>query len=142
VTPILRPAEPDDLPGILEIEHEAFRDEPWPPEDFVGDDCTVAELDGRVVGFLVSRQTFPATTGERAEREILNLAVRRGYQRLGIAKALLRQELEHRAVYFLEVRESNAVARELYRQMGFEEIGRRPQYYDSPVETAIVMRMK
>ncbi|MBV9762253.1 MAG: ribosomal protein S18-alanine N-acetyltransferase [Acidobacteriaceae bacterium] len=142
MTLILRPAAPGDFPGILEIEQEAFSDGPWVAEDFTGDDCTVAVVDGRIVGFLVSRQTFPAAEGARAEREILNLAVRKIYRGRSIAKALLQHELERRAVHFLEVRESNVVARRLYRQMGFEEVGRRPEYYDSPVETAIVMRMK
>lgn len=142
MTPILRPAEPKDLAGILEIEREAFRNEPWTAEDFAGDDCTVVEVEGRVGGFLVSRQTFPAAQGERAEREILNLAVRQEYRGRGLAKALLRHEVGRRAIHFLEVRESNIVARKLYGQMGFVEVGRRPEYYDSPVETAIVMRMK
>lgn len=142
MTPILRPVTPQDLPGILEIEHEAFPEAPWPAGDFAVDDCTVAEIHGCIAGFLVSRQTFPAADGARAEREILNLAVRHAYRRMGIARALLRHEFKRRAVYFLEVRESNVVAQELYRRMGFVEVGRRPGYYDSPVETAIVMRMK
>jgi ribosomal-protein-alanine N-acetyltransferase len=42
----------------------------------------------------------------------------------------------------LEVRESNVAARRLYERLGFAEIARRPNYYSSPVETAIVMEMK
>lgn len=142
MTPIVRKLTPDDLPELLEIEREAFRDRPWATEDFGTDDCLVAEIDGRVAGFLVSRQTFPATGGARAEREILNLAVRREYQRKGIATALLHREFSRRAIYFLEVRESNQAARDLYHKLGFVEVARRPEYYDYPVETAIVMQMK
>jgi ribosomal protein S18 acetylase RimI-like enzyme len=44
------------------------------------------------------------------------------------------------AVWFLEVRESNVVARNLYSRLGFEEVGRRPHYYQDTGETAVVMR--
>jgi ribosomal-protein-alanine N-acetyltransferase len=141
VTPVVRKARPGDLRAMLEIERETFP-EPWAAEDFETDDCLVAEMDNHVVGFLVSRQIFPANAGERAEREILNVAVRRGYRRKGIATALLNHELSRRAIFFLEVRKSNLAARELYSKLGFVEVGRRPEYYDFPVETAIVMQMK
>jgi [ribosomal protein S18]-alanine N-acetyltransferase len=140
--PLVRKAAEEDLPAILDIEQEAFSDSHWGAEDFAADDCLVAELDGRIVGFLVSRQTFPAAAGARAEREILNVAVRPGYRRSGIATALLKRELRHPAVYFLEVRASNLAAQQLYRKFGFVEVGRRPEYYEFPVETAIVMQMK
>ena len=142
MTLALRPAEPADLPALLRIERECFPRSPWSGEDLAADDCTVALLDGRIVGFLISRQTFPAAQGELAEREILNLAVSPNFRHRGVATALVKHELQGRAVHFLEVRESNVAARALYRKLGFEEIGRRPQYYDLPVETAIVMRMK
>jgi [ribosomal protein S18]-alanine N-acetyltransferase len=142
LTPILRQATAADLPAVLKIEREAFADSPWRKDDFLADECTVAEVDGRVAGFLVARQTFPAAGGSPAEREILNVAVAKGYRRQGIATALLRNELQRRAIYFLEVRESNGAALALYRKLGFVEVGRRAQYYTSPVETAIVMQMK
>jgi ribosomal-protein-alanine N-acetyltransferase len=39
----------------------------------------------------------------------------------------------------LEVRPSNAGARNLYRSHGFVEVGRRPNYYSAEGEDAIVM---
>jgi [ribosomal protein S18]-alanine N-acetyltransferase len=142
LTPILRRATPADLPAVLKIEREAFTDSPWRKDDFLADECTVAEEDGRIVGFLVARQTFPAAGGSPAEREILNVAVAKPYRRQGIATALLRNELQARAIYFLEVRASNGAAQALYRKLGFVEVGRRAEYYNAPVETAIVMQMK
>ena len=139
---VLRPAEPADLPALFRIERECFPNSPWSREDLAADDCTVAVLDARIVGFLISRQTVPEAQGERAEREILNLAVSPEFRHHGIGTALIRHELERRAVHFLEVRESNVAALSLYRKLGFKEIARRPRYYESPVETAIVMRMK
>jgi hypothetical protein len=40
---------------------------------------------------------------------------------------------------FLEVRESNRVARKLYESYGFSPIARRKAYYRQPIEDAIVM---
>ena len=40
----------------------------------------------------------------------------------------------------LEVRVSNAPARSLYERLGFQVIGTRKEYYDDPVEDALVMR--
>jgi ribosomal-protein-alanine N-acetyltransferase len=61
---------------------------------------------------------------------------------MGIASSLLAFELKRDDIFFLEVRESNHGAQTLYRQFGFIEIGRRPDYYQNPSETAIVMRSK
>ena len=41
--------------------------------------------------------------------------------------------------FFLEVRESNLRARNLYRSFGFEEIDVRKKFYEAPVEDGIVM---
>jgi ribosomal protein S18 acetylase RimI-like enzyme len=91
----------------------------------------------RVLGFVVSRQTGSG------EREILNLGVARECRRRGIATELLQNEFRiWRGAFFLEVRESNLAAQNLYKGLGFVEIGRRPQYYDRPPETAIVMRFQ
>lgn len=42
----------------------------------------------------------------------------------------------------LEVRESNKVARSLYKKYGFEDAGRRPGYYTDNKEDAIIMWRK
>ena len=110
----------------------------------VADDCQVAEMEAQMAGFLVCKQVFAGNANSPPEREILNLAVRPCFRRLGIASALLRQELSRKAISFLEVRESNVAAQTLYRRLGFVEVARRTDnyYYHSPVESAIVMRMK
>ena len=41
---------------------------------------------------------------------------------------------------FLEVRESNTNARQLYVSMGFREVGKRKRYYSRPREHAIQYR--
>jgi ribosomal-protein-alanine N-acetyltransferase len=42
---------------------------------------------------------------------------------------------------FLEVRESNLAAQELYRKFGYEETGRRRRYYKDNDEDAILMNL-
>ena len=138
----LRPATPDDIPALLAIEQRSFADPNWLAEDFLKYACTVAELQGQIAGFMVVRETFPSKGETPAEREILNFAVDPFARRVGTATALLKTELQSGAIYCLEVRESNLAAQALYRKLGFQEIGRRKNYYRQPAETAIVMQKK
>ena len=75
------------------------------------------------------------------EGEVLNLAVSPEFRRKGIARALFHAaHTELSGTVFLEVRESNAAARQLYAAYGFGEIGRRARYYRRPVEDAVILR--
>jgi ribosomal-protein-alanine N-acetyltransferase len=81
------------------------------------------------------------------EAELGNLAVRSGRRGLGIGRLLLEHalhEVDQRGAksVFLEVRESNVVARQLYERAGFRIAGVRPDYYSSPREDALVMRLR
>ena len=140
MTPVLRSAAAPDLPSLLSIERASFSSQRWTSKDFLRYRTTVAEIDGRIAGFLVSRQIFAGDGSAPSEREILNVAVDPLFRRLGVATCLLQHELRSDAVHFLEVRESNAPARALYKLLGFVEVSRRSGYYRSPPETAIVMR--
>ena len=133
---VFRRATRDDLHALLAIEQASFAQPHWKADDFLEDECIVAERDRQIAGFIVYREIAGS------EREILNLAVDPSRRRSGIASALLRHTLRGPAVSFLEVRESNIGARNLYRKFGFVEVGRRPEYYESPVEAAIVMKKK
>jgi ribosomal-protein-alanine N-acetyltransferase len=67
------------------------------------------------------------------EAELLLIAVRNRYRRQGIARALLGQAIDTAAadgtsVLHLEVRDGNPAA-ELYRGLGFVQIGMRRAYY-------------
>ena len=42
-------------------------------------------------------------------------------------------------IFFLEVRESNSAARNLYEKAGYRGIGVRKRFYERPVEDAVVM---
>ena len=133
----LRPAKLEDLECIAEIQSAAPDAAQWEPRSYLEYDCIVATLAGELqpAGFLSSRQTAPG------EREILSLAVSPRQRRRGIALRLIEAELERgQGSWFLEVRESNTAAIRLYQSAGFETTGRRENYYENPVETAIVMR--
>jgi len=52
------------------------------------------------------------------------------------------QKLAGRGVrtVYLEVRASNAAARQLYESLGFGAVARRSRYYRRPVEDAVILR--
>lgn len=131
----IRRATVADLDAIEEIQNESPEASAWLPASYLVYDCSIAILDNRVAGFLVSRSISPD------EREILNVAVAAACRHHGIGRALVERELaKTRGSCFLEVRESNQAAINLYKAMGFEVAGRRADYYNHPPEAAIVMR--
>jgi ribosomal-protein-alanine N-acetyltransferase len=142
IAAVLRLATEDDVPALMAVEQAAFTIPNWPADTFRRYDCTIAEISGEIAGFLVSRQIFAGNATAPPEREILNLAVAPAYRRTGVATLLMQLELRKEAIFVLEVRESNLPARTLYERFGFVEISRRRDYYDNPIETAIVMQVK
>ena len=132
----IRAATGDDLGAIAAIQAASPEASQWDPASYLAYDCLVAIEDDSVAGFLVSRQTA------QGEREILNVAVEFSRRRRGIASRLLADELERaRGQWFLEVRECNIAALNLYKACGFQETGRRNSYYHNPPEPAIVMKL-
>ncbi|MFZ0762229.1 MAG: GNAT family N-acetyltransferase [Candidatus Sulfotelmatobacter sp.] len=92
-----------------------------------------------VIAFLVARRID-------AEWELENILVAGTVCRRGIGTLLLGELVAHaRAAggsgIFLEVRESNHIARALYRKLGFAETGLRKGYYTTPPEDAILCRL-
>jgi len=133
----VRRGQPADLPAIHVIQASSAEAAQWDPAQYLEYDFFVATADGVVAGFLVARMLAPG------ECEILNLAVSPEWRRRGVARALVAALLEaFRGDVFLEVRPSNDAARTLYRSMGFEELLLRPDYYESPLEAAIVMKLR
>jgi [ribosomal protein S18]-alanine N-acetyltransferase len=139
---VIRAAKRKDAGHLVAIEMQSFSDPNWKESEFFKYSTIVAEVEGRIAGFLVSRQNFAGDEVSFPEREILNLAVAPAFRRMGIGSALLSEELRAAADFFLEVRESNLAAQALYRRFGFAEVGRRAAYYRFPIEAAIVMKMK
>jgi [ribosomal protein S18]-alanine N-acetyltransferase len=138
----IRPAQPSDLADVAAIERAVFSD-PWSTNDFVeclasGVPFLIAESRGVVIGYVIARRAAD-------EGEILNLGVAPARRGRGVGRRLVERVLAQlagqgvRDVY-LEVRESNAVARRLYQSLGFAEVARRSGYYRRPVEDAVVLR--
>jgi ribosomal-protein-alanine acetyltransferase len=134
---LIREGSASDVEGVRAIQREALPSSKWDAEHYLRHEFYVALLDGVLAGFIVARNTAPD------EREILNIAVTPAHRGKGIGERLLRRLLYsgRPGEVFLEVRESNIRAQELYRRIGFEVVGRRPNYYDDPPETAVIMRI-
>jgi ribosomal-protein-alanine acetyltransferase len=108
------------------------------PNDSSLNSCSlVAEEAGEVIGMIAVRVMAD-------EGEILNLAIAVPWRRRGVGSRLVESAIaQARAAgtvrVFLEVRESNAVARAFYSRMRFIEVGRRRGYYRDPDEDALVL---
>ncbi len=112
-------------------------DETWSNRSFSdvlsmpGSFCYLVHADGDAG---VEPCGFSACRGAGTEGELLSIGVVPRYRRSGAARMLIDQSLSAfrqngaRRVY-LEVAEDNPSAQTLYRTIGFEEVGRRPGYY-------------
>lgn len=124
-----------DLDAIAAIQSASPEAAQWEPKDYLQYDLRVALANGEVVAFLVSR------TLAAGESEILNLAVAPEHRRLGVARSLVKAWISGApGDVFLEVRASNEAAQKFYKSLGFQVVSVRPEYYSSPVETAIVLK--
>ncbi len=85
---------------------------------------------GDRIGFTLCRAAGP-------EIELLLIAVRPGARGSGVGALLVETAIadahaRRASDVFLEVRENNAAALNLYRRGGFAEVGRRSAYYTGP----------
>jgi [ribosomal protein S18]-alanine N-acetyltransferase len=81
------------------------------------------------------------------EMQLVNIAVHPQVRSRGLGNALLVKMIEtglsrKAETIWLEVRESNRVARTLYGKLGFESVGKRRKYYSDNDEDAIVMSLR
>lgn len=136
----------EDIAAVVELDQISFS-LPWPERSFrfeltdnPASRCWVAEADGRVVAMLVAWLFVD-------EAHIANIATHPEYRRQGIARKLLSYTLQSAMregvqSSFLEVRESNLPAQEMYRKFGYVEVGRRKRYYRDNNEDAILMNLE
>jgi ribosomal-protein-alanine N-acetyltransferase len=138
----IRPSVPADAKEIAAAESEIFSD-PWSERDITdaisqsGSMCYSALSDGKVIAYIIGRQIAP-------EGEIYRIATLPSHRRRGIAYRLLDYAVKCERgrgleSLFLEVREKNIPARNLYKTYGFREIGMRKNYYKNPTDNAIIM---
>jgi len=90
-----------------------------------------------VAGFAILRRV-----GD--DGELLQIAVDKSARRHGVGDLLMKSTLDYSEEnalnsVFLEVRSSNIAAICLYKKHGFKHVRIRKDYYDNPVEDALVM---
>ena len=135
----------EDVPSVIDLDQKSFS-LPWPERSFrfelsanPASRCWVAELDGKIVGMIVVWLIID-------EAHVATLATHPDFRRRGIGTKLLSHALrlmmdEGALSSFLEVRENNFSAQEMYRKIGYEASGRRPHYYKDNDEDAILMNL-
>lgn len=121
----------EHLPQVLAIENQVY---PFPWTEGIFKDCLesgyvcqVLQAGDDLLGYIVSMVAV-------GECHILNVCTAPGYRRQGVAQFLLDYSFQRAAELgaeevFLEVRVSNASAIALYLGLGFEQVGRRKNYY-------------
>lgn len=146
----LRRANTDDVPAIMELERSIFLTDAWSERSML------SEVTGEHGYYLVA---FEPETPERIDAyagllaprgggdgDIQTIAVAPHARRRGLGRTLMLAmiaEARRRGAreVFLEVRADNPGAQTLYQQLGFEEIGVRPKYYQPDGVDAVVMRL-
>ncbi|MES2220261.1 MAG: GNAT family N-acetyltransferase [Acidobacteriota bacterium] len=96
----------------------------------------------QIVGFAAFSAIFTVSAGEAT---LENMVVAAEWQRRGIGSRLLEAGLlwcrtQTSRTVFLEVRQSNRAAIELYERAGFLVVGNRPGYYRDPAEDGLQMQ--
>jgi ribosomal-protein-alanine N-acetyltransferase len=140
----VEPMTASDLDEVLQIEEASFTN-PW----------TRPMFEGELLNAGVSHLYVLRTGGPRIaafcmvwlvadELHINNLAVRPECRGTGAGRALLETVFGHAAALgarraTLEVRQSNEAARKLYERLGFRVVAIRKDYYDRPVEDALIL---
>ena len=140
----VRDVRPADLDAVAELERISFP-VPW-KRDYFASEVGTAHRFNRVVradGGVLAGYVFCAFAG--GEVHVNKIAVDPRFRRQGVARLLMREVLDLSAriaaeEIYLEVRPSNDAARNFYVSLGFQEVGRRPQYY-ADGEDALVMSL-
>jgi ribosomal-protein-alanine N-acetyltransferase len=134
-----------DLDRVIVIEREIFLF-PWSMENFsdsinAGYDCRVLEESNALFGYGVMM-------AGPDEAHLLTIGIAANWQSKGWGKKLLYYFInlarqKNLLSMLLDVRESNTGAALLYKQIGFQPIGKRKGYYPAMCgrEDAIVMKL-
>lgn len=144
---VIRRMTTGDIDKVLVVERACFS-HPWSAEVFSATlllpyahyyVAEITEEDGtqRIIGECGVRDIV-------GEGEITNVAVHPDWQGFGIASRMLGDVLarsleEGMTAFTLEVRAGNRPAIALYKKYGFHTEGIRADFYDKPVEDALIM---
>ena len=135
---------PEHVAQVAALEKLCFGTEAW-SENSVASELNnqlalgVVAVDGdRVAGYVGSQTVCDET-------DMMNIAVHPDYRRQKLGTALITNLIEALAKrgshsLTLEVRASNDPAIAMYTLYGFEQVGRRKNYYRNPKEDALILR--
>ena len=128
----IRKASLDDLKQIYLIEKDVFSNEHWTLEmveselkNFLGKTTWIIEESTVILGYCMMRIFCN-------EANIINMAIKSSRQREGLGSFLLGHVLNQLPInssVFLEVKEGNLSAINLYQRLGFKVINMRKNYY-------------
>jgi ribosomal-protein-alanine N-acetyltransferase len=143
----IRAATLADVSSILALQDQAPTAAHWSEAQYMA--LFATEAMPRIALVIEEAKTFHGFIVARAavvEWEIENVVIASPARKRGLGSQLLSQLLDiakarNAQSVFLEVRESNSAARGLYEKAGFVETGRRPSYYSSPPEDAILYQL-
>lgn len=138
----IMPMAEEHLDALAELDALCFSD-PWTREGLKAELSSdtarfaAAVLDGRAVGCAGMHCVC-------GECYIDKVAVHPDFRRQGIAQALVQSLIDYvieqnGEFITLEVRQSNAPAIALYKQLEFNPVGVRPGFYSDPKEDALLM---
>jgi ribosomal-protein-alanine acetyltransferase len=135
-----------DIPVLVSLDREYFANTAWPAEQFRGEIgkstrfFLVAEKDQVIIAY--AGAFLPNAGGEG---DIMTIAVKPEFRRLGIAKELIaRLESWAKArgaiAMMLEVDVTNSDAISLYANLGYEALNIRKNYYGYGLDAQIMRR--
>lgn len=142
---MIREMKTEDIPGVLQIE-KTLQGRQWSSrafEESLQQNYTffyvTEHADHSIAGYICIERLY-------GEAEIVNVAVHPKLRKAGIGARMLREVIEKEKEagtesIVLEVRRSNLPAIRLYENAGFVQIGIRKNFYEFPVEDAIVMQL-
>ena len=140
----IRKAGLDDLNQIYLIEKDVFSNEHWTLEmveselkNFLRTTTWIIEESTVILGYCMMRVVCN-------EVNIINMAIKSSRQREGLGSLLLGyvlNQLPNNSSAFLEVKEGNLSAINLYKRLGFNVINLRKNYYKDG-RTALIMHLE
>ena len=136
-----------DIDFVMALEHEIYT-VPWARQIFMGCQHSgyfswVLEYSNEIIGYIV-------VALEKHECQVLNIAIAPNWQSNGLGQFLFNEmlkQVQHQhgiTECVLEVKNSNEKAKNLYRSLGFNIVGKRKSYYPTPRgrEDALLLRLK
>jgi len=152
-TPRIAAITPSQVADLIRI-GEATKLSPWSAEHYLDEIKNSKAImlrlvsdENETIGFVVGRLVVGGDIDVRTDAEIYNIAVINEEQQRGNGQRLLdaflaRCSEKDTSYVWLEVRESNHKAIGFYVKNGFEQVQSRPNFYNDPVEAALLMRLK